>query len=251
MIVTGASGELGGELALAYAQTGARLSLWGRDTSRLECVAAACLAAGASAAEIRALDLLDVDGAIAAAAQDDDGEPFDVAVLAAGLGDIRDEGSLVESASMVARLGIVNFVSPAAIAAELAKRMALRGRGTIILIGSAASFHALPFAAAYASSKAGLARFSEALRINVAPHGVSVTLASPGFIDTATARRVPGPKPLAISAASAASRIVRAAEAGKAHLVTPWPFALLRVIDCALPRPLRERLLRSLTPPGR
>jgi short-subunit dehydrogenase len=251
VLVTGASGELGGALALAYARSGAALSLWGRDHARLERIASQCLSAGARDAQIRQIDLMNVDAAVAAAAQDDDDAPFDIAIFASGLGDIRTSGALVESAALIARLGVVNFVGPAAIATELASRMALRGHGTIVLIGSAASFHALPFAAAYASSKAGLARFAQALRINVAPHGVRVTLVSPGFIDTAAARQVPGPKPLAIPVATAAVRIVRAAAAGKAHLVTPWPFALLRVIDRALPRRLRDQLLRSLTPPGR
>ncbi len=152
---------------------------------------------------------------------------------------------------LVARLGVVNFVSPAALAAELAARMAIRGHGRIVFIGSAAAFHALPFATAYAASKAGLARFADALRINVAPHGVAVTLVSPGFIDTAAARRVPGPKPLAITARDAAARIMRATAGRKAHLVTPWPFAMLRWVDRALPRLLRDSLLRALSPPPR
>lgn len=150
---------------------------------------------------------------------------------------------------MVARLGQVNFVAPAALASQLAGRMAARQRGGIVLIGSAAAFHALPFAAAYAGSKAGLARFASALAIAMRPHGVRVTLASPGFIDTAAARRVPGPKPMAMSADRAAARIARAATHGTAHAVMPWPFALLRLIDRALPAFLRNRLLLSLTPP--
>ena len=251
VLLTGASGELGGALALAYAQAGAELSLWGRDEPRLARIAAACAAAGSARTQVRALDLADINASIAALALEDDAAPFDIALFASGLGDIRAEGAVVEAATQVAQLGIVNFASPAALAAELATRMTRRGSGQIVFIGSAAAFHALPFATAYAASKAGLARFADALRINVAPHGVRVTLVSPGFIDTAAARSVPGPKPLAMSAQQAASRIVRAAARGKAHLVMPWPFAALRLIDRALPRFVRDRLLRSLTPPER
>ena len=251
VLVTGASGELGGALALTYARTGARLSLWGRDADRLSKVAEACTSAGAAAAHLRGLDLTDIDAALAAIALEDAAAPFDIAVFASGLGDIRAEAVLVESATLVAQLGLVNFVAPAALAAELGGRMAARGHGRIVLIGSAAAFHALPFAVAYAASKAGLARFADALRINLQPLGVQVTLVSPGFIDTAAARQVPGPKPMAMSAQQAATRIVAAAAKGQAHLVMPWPFRLLRLIDRVLPGALRDRLLRRLTPPGR
>lgn len=251
ILLIGASGELGGALAYHYAATGAALCLWGRNAARLKAIADKCHTAGAESVVARALDLYDIEKAITAAATDDDATAFDLAIIASGLGDIRDVGALAEDAHQVARLGVVNFVAPAAIAAEIGARMAQRGRGGIVLIGSAAAFHALPFAAAYAGSKAGLARFADALRINLHPHGVAVTLVSPGFVDTAAARKVPGPKPMMITPACAARRIAQAALRGQAHLITPWPFSLLRLIDRALPRFARDRLLKALTPPDR
>lgn len=251
VLIVGASGELGGALARRYAESGAALWLWGRDAARLDGIADACLKAGATSISIRSLDLRNVDEAIAAIALEDDAAAFDLAIIASGVGDIRPEGTLVEDAALVARLGLVNFVAPAAIAAELGSRMVRRKRGSIVLISSAAAFHALPFASAYAGSKAGLSRFADALRIGLHPHGVRVTLVSPGFIDTAAARRVPGPKPLRMTPADAARRIARATAGGKPHLVMPWPFALLKMIDRTVPRLLLDRLLRALTPPGR
>lgn len=251
VLIIGASGELGAALARHHAESGAALLLCGRNAARLEIVAETCRTTGAASIETRLLNLADVQAAVAVVALDDDTAPFSMAVIASGLGDIRAEGCLFEDPTLVARLGTVNFVAPAAIAAELAARMAVRKRGAIVLIGSAAAFHALPFAVAYAGSKAGLARYADALRIAMRPHGVSVTLVSPGFIDTAAARAVPGPKPLAMSPARAARKIARATAQGKAHLVMPWPFALLRIFDRILPRPLRDKLLRALTPPGR
>lgn len=251
VLVVGASGELGGALASHYAATGAALWLWGRDQTRLERIAAVCRKAGAASLATRSLDLRDVDSAITAMACDDEAAHFDLVIIASGSGDIRAEGALIEGADLVSRLGFVNFVAPAAIAAEVGSRMARRRHGAIVLIGSAAAFHALPFAAAYAGSKAGLARFADALRISLRPHGVCVTLVSPGFIDTAAARLVPGPKPLIMSADKATRLIAKAAARGKPHVIMPWPFALLKLIDRILPRPLRDRVLRALTPPGR
>ena len=248
VLVVGASGELGSALALIHARRGARLSLWGRDLDRLERVARACEDAGAASAEVRSLDLENLDAALAALELDDNVDPFGMALFAAGLGDIRGKDDLAEDPALVTRLGKVNFIAPAAISAALANRMARRGRGRIVIVGSVAGFHSLPFAAAYAGSKAGLARFAEALGIAVRPHGVAVTLVSPGFIDTAAARRVPGPKPFAMSAAAAAAKIVKAVDHGKHHIIIPWQFGLLGIVDRCLPRWLRDRLLRAAAP---
>lgn len=251
VLVVGASGELGSALARHYARAGARLSLWGRDSGRLDAIARSCLDLGANAVGTRSLDLTDTAAALDALSREEAKEPFSLALFAAGCGDIRAEGARVEDAAQVARLGQVNFVAQAAMAARCAESMAARGRGAIVVIGSAAADHALPFAAAYAGSKAGLARFTDALRVNLRPYGVSVTLVSPGFIDTAAARRVPGPKPMILQPERAAALIAKAAARGKAHLILPWPFGLLRLFSAILPRFLRDRLLRALTPPGR
>lgn len=247
ILLIGATGGLGSALAAHYAQKGTHLVLSGRKDARLNELASQCRSAGSST-DIFVCDLMQVDKAVSALIEQDLKSPIDLAIFAAGQGDIRPTGSVVESAEMVQRLGTINFVAQAAIATAVAERMATRGHGKIVLIGSAAGFHALPFAAAYSGSKAGLARFADALRINMRPHGVSVTLVSPGFIDTAAAREMPGPKPFIISAGQAATRIARAAEQGKSHVITPWPFGLLRLVDFLLPRILRDRLLRSLAP---
>ena len=146
ILITGASGAIGGALALRRASAGARLLLWGRDAARLEAIAARCRALGAEVA-IRQCDLADHGAALAALAEDDL-MPIDQALLVAGQGDSAPAGAFVESAEQVARLAQVNFASPAALAADLARRMAERGRGRLLIVGSAAAFHALPFAAA-------------------------------------------------------------------------------------------------------
>lgn len=235
-------------MAQEYACPGTHFVLWGRDGLRLAATAQLCRDAGATA-EMLAQDLGDIESAICAITKIDQSHPIDIAIFAAGAGDIRASGSVVEDAELVARLGVVNFVAPATMAAALAERMALRGKGNIVLIGSAASFHALPFATAYTGSKAGLAQFAEALRGAVRPYGISVTLVSPGFIDTAASRRIPGPKPFIMSPAEAAARIAKATGMGQAHLIMPWPFRLLRLLDRLLPNWFKQRLFTAFAPP--
>jgi len=246
ILITGASGALGGALACARAKPCVALQLWGRDLGRLAATADACRAAGAEVT-VRSLDLADIGAMLAAIAEADAATPFDEALLVAGQGDTAAADARVEDAAQVARLVQVNFAGPAALAAALADRMAARGHGRIVLIGSAAAFHALPFAPAYAGSKAGLARFADALRLAVRGSGVQVTLVSPGFIDWPGGGR-PVPRALLMSLPTAVRRVLAAADRGQAHAIIPWPFAVLRLIDRLLPAPWRDRLLLALKP---
>jgi NAD(P)-dependent dehydrogenase (short-subunit alcohol dehydrogenase family) len=59
-----------------------------------------------------------------------------------------------------------------------------RGRGRIVFMGSIAGKSALPFLAAYAASKHALEAVADALRIELAPWGIEVTIVEPGSIKT-------------------------------------------------------------------
>jgi len=245
IILTGASGALGRGLAMHHASPGVSLCLWGRNPERLSDTCEAVRAVGAEAQQI-IHDLSKAEAAILKLLDQDRVRPFDIAYLVAGLGDTRPPGEKAEDPMQVLRLAEVNFAAPAAMAAALAGRMAERGRGRIVLIGSAAGHHSLPFAAAYSGSKAGLARFADALRLSVEPYGVSVTLAAPGFIKTPAGSSINSNRPMEITVEEAVRRIVRAAEQRRAHYITPWPFAALKSFDALLPNWLRDRILRGL-----
>jgi len=62
---------------------------------------------------------------------------------------------------------------------------ALREReGTVVLVGSMVGAVPLPFHGAYSTAKAGLAGYADALRREVGPYGVSVSLVEPGPVPT-------------------------------------------------------------------
>ncbi|MCQ9155094.1 SDR family NAD(P)-dependent oxidoreductase [Acidomonas methanolica] len=243
VLITGASGGIGRALARLCARPGVTLFLWGRHEGRLEETAALCRARGA-VAHIRALDLADGRAALAALREDDARAPVDLLLLGAGLPDIRSPEALTEDPDVVLAMAQVNFATPVAMATEAARLMAARGRGAIAAIGSVAAFHDLPQATAYAGGKAGLARFMTALHAALAPHGVRVTVVSPGYIDTAMSRRLDGARPFLMTPEAAAARILAALGRNAPHVVFPRAFLLLKWLDALLPRCIVHRLMR-------
>lgn len=248
MLVTGASGNLGGELARQLARPGVALSLWGRNPERLAATADQCRARGAEAS-MRAIDLGDLDAALAALTEEDAATPFEIVLLVAGQGGTQDPSDPLEAAAQVARQCHVNFTAPAAMAAAAATQMCERGGGRVGIIGSAAGFHSLPFAPSYAGSKAGLARFSDALRLAASLHGVTITLVSPGFIAAPPGDDARAARPSEIPVDEVAAATIAAVMAGRPSLIIPRRFAALRWLDALLPRPLRDRLLLALPAP--
>lgn len=245
ILITGASSGIGAALAEYYARTGVHLSLWARNKERLEKTASIARSKGATVDTV-SIDLSDPQKAIEMFAQVDEQCPVDILILSAGMADIRPEGALAESADTAAKMSLVNFATPVALATEAANRMAQRKRGRIGLLGSVASFHDLPLATVYSGSKAGLSRFSTALRAAMAPYNVKVTLISPGFIDTPMSQRLEGDQAFLVPVDKAARKIARAVTSGKAVLVFPWVFQLTRLLEAILPRPIAHRILRGL-----
>ncbi len=82
----------------------------------------------------------------------------------------------------------LNLMGPTRLDRAFVPGMIKQGSGVVIHIGSVAA--RLPFAnttLAYAAAKAALATYSKGLAKAVAPHGVRVTMISPGFIETSGA----------------------------------------------------------------
>jgi 2,3-dihydro-2,3-dihydroxybenzoate dehydrogenase len=73
----------------------------------------------------------------------------------------------------------------------VAPRMAQRGRGSIVTIGSNAGLIARMDMAAYAASKAAVAAFTRCLGLELAAYGVRCNIVSPGSTDTPMLRALP------------------------------------------------------------
>lgn len=244
-MITGASSGLGAALAGVYSAPGNQIFLFGRNQSRLAATADAVVRKGATA-EAVSLDVRDTDRLISEIRKIDAKAPLDLAIFNAGVGGISSPKHASESSERVKEVAEVNFVAPLIGASLVAELMAARGRGRIVLIGSIAQHFPLPMAPSYSAAKAGLAMFSEGLRIRIAKHGVMVTLVSPGFIDTPMNHGMEAPKPFLITAERAADIIQRKVARGAERIVVPWQFSIIGAAAAFLPRSLVAAVLKRV-----
>jgi Short-chain dehydrogenases of various substrate specificities len=244
ILITGASSGIGAALASQYACEGARLILWGRDNARLNAVADICRARGA-AVVTKAFDVTDFAVLKSSLTELDHEFPLEMAIFNAGLGGSLPQEAAGQDADLAEAMAGVNFTAPAIGANILASKMASRGHGHIVLVGSTAGFVPLPMAPLYSGSKAGLALFAEALWLRLEPKGVLVSLVSPGFIDTPMSQGLKEPRPFLISAEKAATIITRKLRRRARHIIVPWQFSMLLGLAKILPRSLTRAVLSA------
>jgi NADP-dependent 3-hydroxy acid dehydrogenase YdfG len=206
VLITGASRGIGAALARAYAAPGVRLSLTGRDRAALEGVAGDARAAGAEAA-YETLDVRDVEAVAGWIAAVDDARPIDLAIANAGInrpddapGTPPDNLRLLLETNVLGAAQLVNTCVP---------RMSARGRGQLALMSSLAGITGFGGMASYGASKAAIRAYGQALRGDLAPKGIRVSVICPGFVDTEMAAQVRGTKMGEWSAERAARFIKR------------------------------------------
>lgn len=194
-IVTGASAGLGKAIAQELAMQGYSLVLGARSTDALLALAGALTRAGGSALPVPT-DVTNPDDLqrLLRLTLEQFGR-IDVLVNNAGISETRRTAP--ESNSIADLTMHTNLLAPIQLARMVAPIMVEQRSGHIINITSVASHIAMPGSSSYAASKHGLHGFSEALRRELRPVGVHVSMISPGFIRTNMTRsvRIPMPGP--------------------------------------------------------
>jgi short-subunit dehydrogenase len=229
IVITGASNGIGAALAKQLAQPTRRLALIARDHDRLEGVAAECQSRGADCTTA-ALDLRKADRLSAFIEEVERHRPIDLLICNAGVLDGRRADQAVENGTIARHVLEVNLMSAIDLLHQVLPGMRHRGRGDIVLVASLASFVPLTDAPAYSASKAGLMSYGLALRDAVAPEGVQVTVACPGYVSTGMAKMHKGARPNEISADRAALHILRGLHRNAGLVGFPFvPFWLSRI----------------------
>jgi NAD(P)-dependent dehydrogenase (short-subunit alcohol dehydrogenase family) len=244
VIITGASGGIGGATAAALRQRGARVV-------GLDLVAD-------PAHDVLACDVRDqasVDAAVAEAIERLGG--LDVLINNAGIGIPQNAGEPPDADALA--VIDINLLGPWRVtSAALPALRAARGR--VINVASGLAHLTVPFATAYCMSKRGLVGYSDALRVE---HGdaITVTTVYPGYIRTAIhdASRergvgLEGTVP-AEKLSDAANTMVRAALGAPARDLATTRFgtvsyAILRRLPRKLMDKAGERQLRRLARKG-
>ena len=177
-LITGASAGIGTELARVFASNGHRVALVARRADRLKTLSGEITAAGGAAPIVISCDLEQSDagdkiaGALAA-----EGVEVEFVVNNAGFGLF---GNAIEI-DRLEQLGIIalNIRAVTDLSLRFSDQL-IRHRGGILNVGSIAGFLPGPGMAVYYASKAYVLSFSEALRRELAPRGVRVTVLCPG-----------------------------------------------------------------------
>lgn len=188
IVIVGASRGIGRATALALAAPGAHLVLAARDRAALEAVAAAARETGANAAAVPCdataepeIERL-IERAAAISGQ------IDLLVNSAGQAIVApfEELSLADWEATL-RTGLTSaFLACKHAAAHM------HAGALIVNVASVAARQAFPHWSAYSAAKAGLLGFSNAIREELRPRDIRVSVVLPAATDTALWDAVPG-----------------------------------------------------------
>ena len=183
ILITGASGGIGEIIANRLAKRKHNLLLVARNESKLQTLAAELVRDYQISAEYIVADLSKVDGA-EKIFKETQIRQFEIEMLInnAGIG----SGGEFAKLSLQSELAMLqlNISSLVALCHLFLQPMKERKSGTIINVSSLASFIPLPYMNTYASSKAFVRHFTQALTQECKPYNIHVMLLCPGLTKT-------------------------------------------------------------------
>ena len=253
VVVTGASSGIGEEIAVQAARRGCRVLLTARNVAELNRVAARCKEAGSPESIVCRAELVDANGVLNS---DDIGRlaatviglriPLECVVLNAGQGSLTTMDTSDEPTRIARAVMELNYFANVDLVRRLSDKI-VADKTTILVMSSLSGVLPIPLRAQYCASKFAVQGFFNALRHELGPKGVGITLVCPGYVATNFHSRVQGGATAKrsgfMTAAKCAELAVDAAEQGKPELIMtlsgklayslrPWlPEAIDRMIS--------------------
>lgn len=181
-LVTGAGRGIGAAIAKELAARGARVALGLRDPARGRAVAESIAAQGGTALALRmdVTDLAQIESAMSEA--EDRLGPLNILVNNVGFS--RPAPALEVTPEDFDAMVNANLRGAFFAAQAAARRMAARGTGRIVNVGSQAGAVALPTESIYCMTKAALAHLTKCWAVEWGPLGISVSCIAPTFTRT-------------------------------------------------------------------
>ena len=238
VLLTGAAGGIGSEIATLLAARGARVALLDRNLDALEAFVKQ------STQQDRfipvAVDLLNA-GERQQAVQDAVNRLGGLDLLINNAGLLSFRPFVEEDPAVLERIMQLNKITPMLITRQLLPMLIEQGHGRIVNVGS--TFGSIGFAwfTAYSASKFGLRGFSEALRRELEGSGVGLTYVAPRAVKTrlnsgAIYRMAEAVKMNMDEPQWVAQRIIEAIEHDASERYLGFPESLFTRINALLPR---------------
>ena len=182
VLVTGATGGIGAEIAITFVKQGAKVVISGTREEKLQELQAEL---GEDKCKILACNLSDVAQveALFEKAEEIIGGGIDILVCNAGI--TKDNLALRIKVEDFEEVLNVNLRSTFILNKNAIKKMIRRKYGRIINIASIVGFTGNPGQANYVASKAGMVGMSKSFAAEVASRGITINCVAPGFIQTA------------------------------------------------------------------
>lgn len=254
VLITGASSGFGEDAARLFAKEGCKVVLAARRLDRLQLLASEIQDAGGEAlavpvdvnerAEIEVMvqTALDLYGKI------------DILFNNAGFGSVNwfEKFNAERNIETLIR---VNLIGTMLVTRAVLPHMLKRRQGHIINMVSVAGLIAAPTITSYSASKHGVRAFTDALRREVSPFGISVSGIYPGPATTEfgqklertrsreAVKRIKYPH---LSSAYVAGRVIEVAKRPRRTLVMPWWFRIITTFDTLFPVAM-DRILYSFS----
>lgn len=242
-VITGASSGIGLALSRQLGKRGYRLALLARRGNLLathsealrnegfEVLPLTCDVTDSTAVQSACKQVLDRWGSV------------DLAVANAGLGTptpakkfVLDDAERVMTTNFFGMINLYHAVIPS---------MLERRSGTFMGIASLAGLRGMPGSSVYCASKAAMQAFLEAVRVELAPRGIAVSIVNPGFVSTPMTEKNSFPMPFLMDSERAAAIIARGLDRKARTIEFPLPMSLAMRTARVIPAAVADRIFRS------